>query len=51
MNERQHTTRYIQNGRDCTKVKGSIPLQYRNGLIGLSPQSPTFAYTHPLPAS
>lgn len=40
MNERQHTTRYIQNGGDCTKIKGCSPLQHRNGLIGLKPEIP-----------
>ena len=36
-NQGQRTTRYIQNGRDCAKIKGSSPLQHRNGLIGLKP--------------
>ena len=36
-NKAQLTTRYIQNGRDCAKIKGSSPLQHRNGLIGLRP--------------
>jgi len=37
MNNQQAVTRYIQNGRDCAKIKGSSPLQNCNGLIGLMP--------------
>jgi len=30
-------TRYIQNGRDSAKIKGSSPLQHRNGLLSSKP--------------
>jgi hypothetical protein len=36
---------YIQNRRDSSKLKGCIPLQIRNGLIGLKPAIAYFAYT------
>ena len=37
INKAQPLTRYIQNGRDCAKIKGCSPLQHSNGLIGLKP--------------
>ncbi len=39
-------TRYIQNGRDCAKIKSSIPLQHRNGLTGLSLEITYVSYTN-----
>jgi len=40
------STQYIQNRRNSSKLNGSSPLQFCNGLIGFKPAIAYFAYTN-----
>ena len=45
MNNKRHTTMYIQNRRDSSNFRVFSPLQLLNGLISLKPAIAYFAYT------